>query len=255
MAPNDVENTSATVDAPVKFRDAEQRRVDQRVAAAQTVHDERSDEDGRAEQRGQDRRRRRPAPVAAFDQPERQRADPAGRPGPRRSASGRGPRARESPAAGAIRRPSPPAPMGTLTRNTQRQSRATSRPPITGPSAAATPPHGSPRAHRCTPTLGRIAWRAPARARSGSAGPHRPPARRGSRRASRCRSTRAQATEASVKISDAEQETPLAPVPVGQAPEQHQQRGVDDRVGVEHPRERHRGSARSGRWRSSAGPR
>ena len=44
-----------------------------------------------------------------------------------------------------------------------------------------------------------------------------------------------QAAEAAVKMATPEQEAVLAPVPVGQPAHQDEQRGVDDRVAVEHP--------------------
>ena len=47
----------------------------------------------------------------------------------------------------------------------------------------------------------------------------------------------AQAADAAVKIGHAEEKGAVAAVTVGEAPEEHQQRRVDDGVPVEHPRQ------------------
>ena len=138
MAPNDIENSSITVTAPAKLR-ARNRAgstsglLDRRqcstneassTAAAASTSTVRADDQP---QSPPSTRPRLSAPTPAVT-----RTAP--------SASGRG--TGWPGASGSRNQPTTSAasPIGTLTRNTQRQLTATSRPPMTGPSAAAMPP-------------------------------------------------------------------------------------------------------------------
>ena len=136
-------------------------------------------------------------------------------------------------------------PIGTLTRKIQRQLSSTRRPPIGGPSAAATPPTADQMPIARVALLGREGGEDEAeRGRQH----HRPAGRlqdaggdedveRGGERAE---------GRGGGEEQQAEEEDALAADPVGDAPGRHEQRGEDDRVGVQHP-----GEARAGRRRRS----
>ena len=109
-------------------------------------------------------------------------------------------------------------------------------------------PDRRPDAHRAHPAGRRGRGRAADPDWSGSAGRRRLPAAPGRPPAARAMPLAAQPALASGEHRHPEQEAALAPVPVGQPAEGHQQRGVDDRVAVEDP-------AQVGEAGAAAGPR
>ncbi|MEA2211553.1 MAG: hypothetical protein QOF83_1501 [Solirubrobacteraceae bacterium] len=138
MAPKAIENRTATSEAPVKVR-ARNRSAEMRGLPARaqcTANSARAMPD-----------RVRAVSVEPDPQPQswpltRPRVSAATPPVTSPAPSASGVRTGCPGTAGSRRQPATSAtrPMGTLTRNTQRQLAATSTPPTTGPSAAARPP-------------------------------------------------------------------------------------------------------------------
>ena len=131
IAPNAAENSSATTDAPVNGRSANSARSISGLRA-RTLCSANSAERDRARAERGERPRRPPSPSAPpLTRPSDERADPAG---DQQRAERVGRRAPDGPGTcGSRRQPTTSAarPIGTLTRNTQRQLAATStrRPP------------------------------------------------------------------------------------------------------------------------------
>ena len=232
MAPNDIENSSITVTAR---RSCAPGTGPDRPAGCWTAGSAATNEASStaAAASSQHREGRRPAPVAALDQAEAERPDAGGdqdgaqrvRPWHRM--------------AGRVRQPEPadhqrgqpdrhvdqehPAPAD------RDQQAADDRPERGGHATG-----GGPGADRTAAPVRRVAGQHQAE-RSG----------REQGRAGRLDQPNAismatlvaapQAAEAAVNTATPSRKPLLAPVPVGQPAHQHEQRGVDDRVAVEHP--------------------
>ncbi len=143
--------------------------------------------------------------------------------------------------AGDARQPRQPTaiaarPIGTLTKKTQRQLAATSRPPTTGPSAAASPPTAvQPRTAPWRRSGEVVASTRPSEVGVSSAAPAAWTIRKATSIADAGRRPAGRRGEGEDR--DAEQEAVLARVALGEPAEEDEQRGVDDRVGVQHPGE------------------
>ena len=127
-------------------------------------------------------------------------------------------------------------PIGTLTRNAQCQETCTRTPPTTGPKAAATAPLARPDPHRCRPALRRDGGeQQPEAGRRQGRGADRLHGPRGDEppHAGRGRARGAREGEG----AQPHQEHRLPAVPVGEPSERHEEGGVGDGVGVEHPAE------------------
>ncbi len=211
---------------------SEQRAIDQRVGVPGAVEGEQR-ERGNGDREGGDRPGIPPTPAAALDQAERERTDAAGNQERPDSVGNRHWVTRD------VRQPSPanrereqtdwhvdeehPAPAGGYQQAADHRSRCRS-------DAA----DGGPRANRAMtalrfggrkdqPQRGRGQERRPCCLEDAEANEHRDASRGAARRRRRD------------EHRDPEQEAAIAAVALGQTPEQHQQRGVDDRVGVQHP--------------------
>ena len=128
-------------------------------------------------------------------------------------------------------------PTGRLTRNTQRQLAATSRPPTTGPTAAARPPTAVQARTAPDPAPGILVGGEHQTQRGGGqqggAGRLDHPEADQHSDAGRGRTGHRGGGE----HRHTQQEGSVPSVTVGEATEEHQQRRVHDGVGVEHPRQ------------------
>ncbi len=199
-------------------------------------HDEQREQDDRSRETGADRRRG-PAPIVDLDDREHERGDAARH---QQRGPGIGPR---DVVAGNVRQLPPAdeqrdaAPIGTLTKKIQRQLDVTSTPPTSGPSAAAKPP------------IAVQVRTAPPRRSGGKAASSRPSevgvisaapaacndAERDQRSQTPCAA--AQAAEAAVNSATPSRKLTVAAIALGEPAEEHQQRGIDDRIAVQDPRQ------------------
>ncbi len=138
-------------------------------------------------------------------------------------------------------------PIGTLMRKIHRQDDPDEQPADRRPGGGRDGGDPGPDAdhHGVLPLAG-TPGRA-ARARSARSAPRRPPAPPAPRPARPGVGAAAHAAEARVNTSDPDEQEPAAAEVVGQPPGRHQQRGEDDRVGVQHPRQPATATPRVGR--------
>ena len=235
MAPKATEYGAITSAAPVNWRIRNSAGSTNGLAERRQCQTNSAEQDDRGGEARADARRM-PAPVVHLHDREGQRADAAGdqqRAPTGWAAARRGP---GPPAASTSRSACATRPIGTLTRKIQRQLAVTSTPPTTGPSAAARPP------------IAVQVRTAPPRRSGGKDASSRPsevgvisaaPAACTTRNATSVSTllAAAQAAEAAVNSADAEQEAQVAAVALGQPAEEHQQRGIGDRVAVQDPRQ------------------
>ena len=241
IAPNAVEKSDVASAGERERALAQQRELEDRAACERSA---------RGRRRGAPRRRRARRPTRAelqpqswrLDEAERERADRPRRAARRRRAVGSGRRAPRP--RGSTRRPATIAamPIGTLTRNTQRQLACTSSPPSSGAGRGREPPIA---AHtRTAPgrrSAGYAASTSPSDVGTSSAAPtactirnatSMPTDGRGGARRRGGREDR-----------DADEEA-AALRPCGRrAARRDEERGEHDGVGVQHPREVRRGVA------------
>ena len=235
IAPNAIENRSATAEAPVNGRTRNRARSIsglwwRAVWAANSV------EQGDGEHEHADRPRVSPSPAPALDQPERERPDPRGdqhRARARRAAGSGGPGPR---AAGASPRPARPGRSagspGTPTASSpQRAGRR--RPGRARRRIRRRRSRSGPRSWRRS--AGNVARISPSEVGVSSAAP----AAWRTRKATSIGRlvAAAHAADAATNTATPSRKPRLRRIAVGQAAEQHEQRRVHDRVAVQHPRE------------------